>query len=122
MIEFAARTTVTSIGDGAFGYCVVLIEVNYLTENPLVADISIFNDETYSSAVLTVAKGGLARAKATEPWCNFTNIVEESEDAIQERSTTNHQSITVYDLHGHRLASPAKGINIINGQKIRFVR
>lgn len=70
--------SVTQIGSEAFKTCPELTEILYTTTNLIEANDNIFDSETYEKATLTVAEGGLNKAKETTPWNLFINIKEEN--------------------------------------------
>ena len=74
-----------------------------------------FGDDTeavFESATLYVPKGTRELYMATEGWNRFLNIVEYDATGISSvRSASDSKAI--YNINGHRLASPQKGINII---------
>jgi len=104
--------SVTTIGDKAFGGSDKLVEVNYDTAEPISASKNIFGESIYEKATLNVAKGGLERARATEPWMYFANIKEKEnsviEDVMAEFDPT--APVEVYNLNGMKVADTAEGL------------
>lgn len=74
--------SVTSIGEAAFEGC-DLAEVISLIENPFDIDNSVFSDNTYSNATLTIPAGTKAAYQAKGGWKSFKNIL-----AIDETIST----------------------------------
>ena len=78
-----------------------------------------FGDDTeavFESATLYVPKGTRELYMATDGWNRFLNIVEYDATSISSvRSASDSKAI--YNINGHRLASPQKGIYIQNGKK-----
>lgn len=104
--------TVTSIGDNAFYYCNGLKEINYITQQPVAADRMVFSNDTYKTATLNVAYGGLDNAKMTEPWMYFENISENVPTSINEiiDNFEVNATIEVYDLNGVHIANATDGL------------
>lgn len=102
-------SNVREIKKFAFSECHDLRNVYYDTTNPIEAtDAGIFECETYDKATLYVAVGGAEKARATEPWCNFQNIVEYDFSGVGVTYTNEMESSAeVFDLQG-RKASDSK--------------
>ena len=58
--------------------------------------------------------------RATAPWSEFGNIVAlTDEETGVEQFTIDNAQMTIYDLHGRRVATPTKdGIYIVDGKKV----
>lgn len=63
--------SVTSIGGWAFSKCSGLTEVISLIENPFKIESTVFSDDTYKNAKLTVPEGTIGKYKSTDGWKNF---------------------------------------------------
>lgn len=69
--------SLTNIGSNAFGSCSNLTEIYYDTEKPIYHRyFDYFSKDTYNTATLYVAIGGLEAAQETFPWNQFKNIQE----------------------------------------------
>ena len=98
--------SVTTIGSYAFRGCDNLVEVNYDTTEPVSADKYLFSDDTYRTATLNVAIGGLDKAYGTEPWMYFVNIKEKQFAGIEEVTADfdPNAPVEVYNLSGEKVA------------------
>ena len=110
----------TAIEDYVLMGCESLKEVHSLIMDPsVIKNPNIFcNDEVYQAATLYVPVGTLEVYQATTGWKDFFNIQEETASTIEDvrMEYGNHPSedlVERYDLRGHRLSSPVRGINII---------
>lgn len=74
---------------------------------------------TYTDAIVYVPQGTLAVYQAADGWKNFWNIEEydTTSTGIANISDPLPDKI-IYNLQGHKLSKPQKGINIINGKKV----
>lgn len=72
--EIDLPAALESIGDEAFAGCSSLKTVTYLADNPIAADKSVFDEDTYSNATLYVSEAGYVTACNTAPWMYFSNI------------------------------------------------
>ena len=108
-------SSVSYIGENAFkesvksaGVITTFIEVPFdITENAF---------SKYESITLYVPKGTKAKYESTAGWKNFQNIVEMNNENSNLPSITNKSSgteTTRYDLRGHRLTAPQRGVNIV---------
>ena len=131
LTDLVIGTDVTSIGTRAFEYCNSLTNVYcYATEPPAAGyynglgdyysfDLSHIEDST----TLHVPEGSLESYKSSAPWSYFKNIIPITEndpnpndnpDAIGGvKDTDDITEEAYYDLQGHRLTAPQRGINII---------
>ena len=112
--------SVTSIGERAFGYCSSLTDVYCLAEEIPWTDIwyeGVFSGTPVESATLHVPASALKAYKRTSPWSGFGNIVPLTEDEIDAVEDVQAAGVATetdrYDLQGHMIAGPQKGINII---------
>ena len=105
--------SVTSIGDRVFKDCSNLREVVSYNNNP--SDISPYNWEGVNNSIpLYVPFGTKEFYQNTPGWNYFTNIIEMDKDQSDIKAISNIGSlIDNYDLKGHRLNAPQKGLIII---------
>ncbi len=102
--------SVTEIGEYAFNSCSRLTEVTSLNPEPPTCGDCAFYDSY--SAILKVPEGTKdAYANAPE-WKKFTNIQEIA--GVEDVEVDNNAvEVGRYDIHGHQLSEPTKGVNII---------
>ena len=119
--------SVTSIGTMAFYGCACLKKVFSYIEDPFEIYKDIFGgyyvDDQYvefTTATLYVPIGTKGKYEATPAWNLFQNIVEKDLTSIKEttQQTFSATNPFIYSLSGQKLATPKKGINIINGKKV----
>lgn len=109
---------VESIGKHAFWYCTNLKEFISLTSTPpvLVEDENgaTFANVDLSKATLYVPQGSKEKYEQAAVWNTFGKIVEINPTNIAgvENGISN-MIISRYSVNGQRLATPAKGINIV---------
>ena len=67
------------------------------------------------NATLYVPSGTKAKYEATKGWWAFKNIVENDLLKIDDGQFVNTENdiVNVYDLNGHRITSPQRGVNIV---------
>ena len=113
---------VTSIGYEAFSYCSSLLDIYCYAENIPLTESDAFNNSNISNATLHVPASALNAYETTAPWSSFGNIVAltEEEMSIEKSEIRNQKSEIIYDLQGHRVTHPTKGIYIIDGKKKAF--
>ena len=73
--------------------------------------------EEFTSATLYVPIGSKSHYTSTDIWKEFTNIIEFDPTGIQSIKAEEKDK-QIFDIYGHRLVAPRKGINIINGKKV----
>ena len=121
-------SSVTTIADRAFYGCSALKKVWAKMYEPTAFNEEVFqsyNGETrtydFTTATLYVPYGSKAIYEETEGWKNFSeNIVEFDllTTGISDVSRLNEiNKKDVYDLQGHKVQSPKKGVVIRNGRK-----
>ena len=109
---------VESIGKHAFWYCTNLKEFISLTSTPPVVvedeNGATFADVDLSKATLYVPQGSKEKYEQAAVWNTFGKIVEINPTNIAgvENGISN-MIISRYSVNGQRLATPAKGINIV---------
>lgn len=102
----------------AFYSCTSLTEIYAMAETPVSIEYSIFSNY---SATLYVPIGAKEAYQAADYWKEFTNIVEidfTGIDKIFIDDAVRGDKNVYYDLNGHRVKNPQKGIYIINGKKV----
>lgn len=119
--------SVTSIETMAFYGCACLKEVFSYIEDPFEIYKDVFGgyfvDDQYvefTTATLYVPIGTKAKYEATPAWNLFQNIVEKDLTSIKEmtQQTFNPTTPVIYNLSGQKLATPKKGLNIVDGKKV----
>ena len=75
----------------------------------------VFSSSVYDNATLYVSSGTKSKYKATKGWWIFKNIVENDLLHIDggQFVDTGNDIVNVYDLNGHRITSPQRGVNIM---------
>ena len=119
--------SVTVIGEGLFASCKSLKDV-YCYANTVPEsdgnDYEAFSDfSNVGNATLHVPAGSLDQYKTTEPWKRFGSIValtdtDPSPTGITAAERTREANIQYYDLRGHKVHHPQKGLYIGNGRKV----
>lgn len=112
-------SSVTSIGSDAFYYSFSLADIYCYAEQVPETASNAFNVSNYTEATLHVPANAVDAYKSAEGWQNFGSIVALTDDdpkptaisAMEYAPTTYNKAI--YDLQGHQLAQPKKGLNII---------
>ena len=79
--------------------------------------MAAFSDTPVESATLHVPASAIDAYKTTSPWSDFGSIVPLTEDEIDAVDDVQAAGVAAeadrYDLQGHMIAGPQKGINII---------
>ena len=110
--------TITKIGSNAFDYCKLTNIYSYAEQLPELGD-NIISRYYVTNATLHVPANSVEAYRNAEQWKYFGNIVALTDDdpkpttisAMEYAPTTYNKAI--YDLQGHQLAQPKKGLNII---------
>lgn len=107
--------SVKSIGSYAFGNCPKLTSIYSYIENPTSDTGSNFDNKNYTNATLYVPKGTKALYQNTDGWKYFQNIVEFDATAVHEvgGEETEAKVIGNYSINGKQLSAPQKGLNIL---------
>lgn len=128
--------SITEIGESACLRCTGLTDIYYRTNNPVSLKYTYkgyFSEESYNTATLYVAEGGLIRAIDTYPWSEFKKIDEKDFSGIDEIEVDwNDDKIDfsvpfdVYNLGGVKVANSIKelpdGIFIVRqGKKAKKI-
>ncbi len=107
----------TNIQNYTFHYCRSLTDVYYLAEKVPETGMAAFSDTPVESATLHVPASAIDAYKTTSPWSDFGSIVPLTEDEIDAVDDVQAAGVAAeadrYDLQGHMIAGPQKGINII---------
>ena len=109
--------SVEEIGEYAFFGCPNLKSVTSLSVLPPSAYRSTFSPDSYA-ATLNIPKGTYDLYKQAECWRWFISTAEFTDNSILEIPSDADGNITIHNISGHRLTSPQRGINIINGKKV----
>lgn len=109
-------SSLTEIGDSAFGSCKNISSVYAFMAVPPLLDNSIFSDSTTKNVTLYVPKGSYVYYRIADFWDEFTKIKEFdaiAADIENTHSADSAKELTRYAVNGQRLATPAKGLNIV---------
>ena len=112
--------SVTYIGYEAFANCSELTDVYCNAEEIPYTATKAFHESNIENTTLHVPASALDSYRATAPWSEFGNIVALTDEEMGiEQLTMDNARITIYDLHGRRVATPTKdGIYIVDGKKV----
>lgn len=111
--------SVTTIESRAFSNCKSIKEIHSLATTPPNCNNKTFEENIYSAASLYVPTGSLAAYLSTDVWKEFLNTKEFDPAGINNVTIDEgNGGKIIYDLNGHRLSTPQRGINIINGKKV----
>lgn len=110
--------TITTIGNNAFNYWGSKEIYCYAEQLPEIGNY-VFFPYSGDNSTLHVPAAAIETYKNAEQWKNFGNIVALTDDdpkptgisAMEYAPMTTNKAI--YDLQGHQLAQPKKGLNII---------
>lgn len=105
----------TSIGGWAFSKCSGLTEVISLIENPFKIESTVFSDDTYKNAKLTVPEGTIGKYKSTDGWKNFYDFKDnpnggddpaenpQEDDPAEDPQEDNQlaNGVYIYDVFGN---------------------
>jgi hypothetical protein len=110
--------SITKIGHGAFAYCKSLKEF-YLeaTEVPT-TNKQAFYDTKIENATLYVPESSVDLYKTTVPWSGFGKILPDPTTGIGKVEMQPGKSDAFYNLNGHHVDNPSKGLYIHNGKKV----
>jgi len=112
-------SSVTSIGSDAFYYSFSLADIYCYAEQVPETASNAFNVSNYTEATLHVPANAVDAYKSAEGWQNFGNIVALTDEDPKPTGVSTMEyapmttNKTIYDLQGHQLAQPKKGLNII---------
>ena len=110
--------SITKIGHGAFAYCKSLKEF-YLeaTEVPT-TNKQAFYDAIIENATLYVPESSVDLYKTTVPWSGFGKILPDPTTGISKVEMQPGNPDAFYNLNGHHVDNPSKGLYIHNGKKV----
>lgn len=85
-----------------------------------------FSDSQILKLVVIVPTESLTTYQAADVWKNFMGLKGGAENygfttGINTITIDTNKPTTIYDINGHKLNAPKKGLNIINGKKV-FVK
>ena len=108
----------TEIGENAFAWCYDLADVYCFAEDVPTTGELAFDYTDISSATLHVPAASVEKYQTIVPWSGFGTIValtdEDIANAIEEvKASKATTEIARYDIHGRKLNTPQRGINII---------
>ena len=114
--------SITNIGAWAFYLCDSLDDIYCYGSIPAHNDYAAFSSNTYSNCTLHVPYGTIDAYRTADDWKNFTNIVEFDPTNVEVVSAEGKPAAEqrIYNLGGVRMATPQKGLNIINGKKVVY--
>ena len=112
-------SNVTCVGDSAFYSCQVIADVYcYAVQVPETGK-DVFILSNYTNATLHVPAVSLEAYKNTLPWKDFWRIVPLTDDdpkptdVVSPTATRLPAVIERYDLNGHRISEPQRGLTIV---------
>ncbi len=107
-------SSVTEIGNKAFGNCTGLTSVKSLNPTPPTCGTDVFKGIDYSVATLTVPKGSFNRYLNANVWGDFWNIEEVDFSGIEVTLTDSSEvkPTEYYNLQGVRVENPERGLYI----------
>lgn len=105
MNTLSIPNSISEIGAQAFAGCSQLNIIECDSPGDIVADKSIFDDETYSAATLIVGKGNVEVAKSTTPWMYFDTIRDTPITGINDVLTDDllTEDVDIFDLSGNKI-------------------
>ena len=114
-------SNLTCVEDSAFHKCTSIADVYCYAEQVPETSKDVFVDSNYKSATLHVPANAVEAYKSAEQWKDFGSIVALSVDDPRPTPTAisamdyapKTANKAIYDLQGHQLAQPKKGLNII---------
>ena len=114
-------SNLTNIEDSAFHKCTSIADVYCYAEQVPEMGKDVFVDSNYKNATLHVPANAVEAYKSAEQWKDFGSIVALSDDDPRPTPTAisamdyapKTANKAIYDLQGHQLAQPKKGLNII---------
>ena len=108
-----------AVSNSIFKYCYKINFIQYLTDNPIQAASSIFENSIYNSAELIIPQGALDAFSQTNPWNMFQIITEIEWDGIDDiicdgtvGEIDYNAPYEVYNLNGVKVAADSlDGLN-----------
>lgn len=109
--------SITFVGMWAFFGCSLKEFYCEATEVPSTYN-NPFYDANIENATLYVPKSSVELYKATDPWSRFGNILPDPTTGISEVEMPSDKPDVYYDVKGHHVDHPLKGLYIRNGKKV----
>ena len=112
-------SNLTCVEDSAFHKCTSLADMYCYAEQVPEMGKDVFVDSNYKNATLHVPASSVEAYRNAEQWKDFGNIVALTDEDPKPTgiSTMEYAPMAtnkaIYDLQGHQLAQPKKGLNII---------
>ena len=112
-------SNLTCVEDSAFHKCTSLADMYCYAEQVPEMGKDVFVDSNYKNATLHVPAASVEAYRNAEQWKDFGNIVALTDEDPKPTgiSTMEYAPMAtnkaIYDLQGHQLAQPKKGLNII---------
>lgn len=116
-----AEDTQCCIGELAFNGCTSLDSIFASHATPPTAK-GAFMEEHYTRTSLNVPNVSLEAYKTADVWKNFFAINGINVTKINNVTINNDKDLHIYNLQGHRLTYPKRGLNIVNGRKMLLRR
>lgn len=106
--------SLAKLGNYPFDGCNNLTAVYAYMPTPTKVDGTLFESEVTENATLYVPQGHVQDYRAADYWGDFKNIVEFNPAGVEPvPADARVEESARYSLGGHRLAAPAKGLNIV---------
>lgn len=112
-------SSLKNIGENAFVDCGLETIYSLNPEPPSISYSKCFDEHVMAFATLYVPKGTKEKYKSTPGW-SFTNIEESETSNINDIKLNHKNNFHIYNLNGKLLEHIQKGVNIVNGKKIRI--
>ena len=112
--------SIKSIGTWAFFACGMKegIKEVYCEATEVPKADKAFVDAKIENATLYVPESSVDLYKATAPWSSFGNILSDSSTGISKPQIKSGEQDVYYNVQGHHVANPTKGLYIRNGKKV----
>ena len=109
---------VTNIGSNTFRECSSLRDVYCYAETVPSTDSNAFGMSDLEHLTLHVPSCTLEDYQTTAPWSRFGEIVHLTDEEMSVEQSIIKGQHEIYDLQGHRVTHPTKGVYIVNGHKM----
>lgn len=112
-------SNLTCIEDSAFHKCISIADIYCYAEQVPELGKDVFVDSNYKNATLHVPANAVEAYKSADQWKDFGNIVALTDEDLKPTaiSSMEYEPLTknkaIFDLQGHQLPQPKKGLNII---------
>ena len=113
--------SVTSIGRFAFSYCSGLKDYYVWAEKVPSTNSNSFSNTNIENATLHVPAASVEIYRQTDPWSGFGRIVpltDEDPTSMKGIMQSDNLNGEYYDLNGHRVHHPQKGLYIRDKKKV----